>query len=163
MSTSLLVLAAAVAVNGLLAGASLDQSLKQLPARNRIGVVAYSAYARAADLANGIPTYATLGLGAAILSLVAATVAWRGGADAARLPAVIVAVLAIFHTAATTRAAPIMFSLRRALNDEAALVRIFDTFARWQAYRCALQLANFAALLWLWASGAVTSPLSSSL
>lgn len=30
--------------NGIAAGASLDQSIKQLPVRHRIGVVAYSAY-----------------------------------------------------------------------------------------------------------------------
>jgi hypothetical protein len=35
---------AATAADGRLAGASLDQSIKQLPARQRIGVKAYSAY-----------------------------------------------------------------------------------------------------------------------
>lgn len=35
--------ALATAVDGLLAGASLDQSIKQLPARQRIGVLAFSA------------------------------------------------------------------------------------------------------------------------
>ena len=37
----------AVMVNGLLAGASLDQSIEQLPDRHRIGVRAYLAYSRA--------------------------------------------------------------------------------------------------------------------
>src|SRR5215208_4568096 len=85
MPTSLLMPAAAIAVNGLLAGASLDQSVKQLPARKRIGVVAYSAYARAADLVNGIPLYAGLGIGAAVLSVMAALVGWRDGHEAAQL------------------------------------------------------------------------------
>ena len=40
-TTSALVLAA-TAADGLLAGASLDQSIKQLPARHRIGAVAES-------------------------------------------------------------------------------------------------------------------------
>jgi len=53
---------AAVVANGLLVGASLDQSIKQLPARHRIGPVAFAAYSQAADLRNGIPWYATLGL-----------------------------------------------------------------------------------------------------
>jgi hypothetical protein len=41
--TFVLTLAATVA-DGLLAGPSLDQSIKQLPARHKIGPVAYSAY-----------------------------------------------------------------------------------------------------------------------
>jgi hypothetical protein len=41
---------AAVVANGLMVRATLDQSLKQLPARHRIGPVAHGAYARAADL-----------------------------------------------------------------------------------------------------------------
>ena len=58
-------IAAATLATGLLAGASLDQSVKQLPARHRIGVAAYARYSQAADLANGVPFYATLGLAAA--------------------------------------------------------------------------------------------------
>ena len=55
--TTLLLLAGATALNGILAGASLDQSIKQLPSRHRIGPVAYSTYSRASDLGNGIPWY----------------------------------------------------------------------------------------------------------
>lgn len=38
-----MLLAFATIVDGLLAGASLDQSIEQLPARHRIGVLAYRA------------------------------------------------------------------------------------------------------------------------
>ena len=69
--TSALVLAA-TAADGLLAGASLDQSIKQLPARSRIGAAHYSAYSRASDLGNGIAFYGTLGVGAAALTIAAA-------------------------------------------------------------------------------------------
>lgn len=41
-------LVAAVLGNGLLVGASLDQTIKQLPTRRRIGVVAFSEYSKAA-------------------------------------------------------------------------------------------------------------------
>jgi len=44
----------AAGIDGLLAGASLDQSIKQLPARQRTGVRAFFAYSQAADLGNGI-------------------------------------------------------------------------------------------------------------
>ena len=70
--TTLAFIVAAAAVNGILAGASLDQSIKQLPARHRMGVVAYSVYSRASDLGNGIAWYAFLGIGGALLAIVAA-------------------------------------------------------------------------------------------
>ena len=46
----------ALMANGFLAGLSLDKVIVQLPARRRIGASAYAAYARAADLGNGIAT-----------------------------------------------------------------------------------------------------------
>jgi ABC-2 type transporter len=52
---------AALVADGILAGLSLDKVIVQLPARRRIGVAAYAAYARAADLGNGIAFYATVG------------------------------------------------------------------------------------------------------
>jgi hypothetical protein len=74
--TSALLLAATV-VTGLLAGASLDQSIKQLPARHKIGMSNYSQYMRAADLGNGIPYLGALGIGAAGLTLATAISAFR--------------------------------------------------------------------------------------
>lgn len=64
--------AAATAVDGLLAGASLDQSIKQLPARRRIGMRAFSAYSRASDQASGLYWYALLGIGGTGLTVSAA-------------------------------------------------------------------------------------------
>ena len=75
-------LLAATAADGLLAGASLDQSIKQLPARHRIGVRTYSSYSRAADLGNGIAFYGILGVGAAALTIAAAVTLYRTGASA---------------------------------------------------------------------------------
>jgi hypothetical protein len=46
-------LAIATTVDGLLAGASVDQSVEQLPARHRIGVRAYLAYSRNSHMTNG--------------------------------------------------------------------------------------------------------------
>jgi len=62
---------AALVADGILAGLSLDKVIVQLPARRRIGVTAYAAYARAADLGNGIAFYAAAGVGAAVLTLAA--------------------------------------------------------------------------------------------
>jgi hypothetical protein len=74
MDATLWLLVAAVLGNGLLVGASLDQTIKQLPTRRRIGVVAFSEYSKAGDLGRGIAWYATLGIGAALLTLGAAVV-----------------------------------------------------------------------------------------
>src|SRR5690349_686702 len=139
----------AVALNGMLVGASLDQSIKQLPARHRIGAVAYSAYAKASDLGNGIVWYAILGLGAALITIVAAlvTVSQRNGTPYA-LPMVLAGVLSVLHSLATTQVAPTMFSQRRHENDEAALTTIFNRFEHWQTIRAVLQVLTFLTLLW---------------
>jgi hypothetical protein len=140
--------ALATAVDGVLAGASLDQSIKQLPARHRIGVVAFSAYSRASDQANGVAWYAALGVGGAFLTLAAATWAVLVRApDAQRRPLLLAVLLSIAHPLTTARAAPLNFTQRSAGDDEQALQRIFDRFERWQAVRAGLQLATFLAML----------------
>jgi len=40
---------ATTALSGIAAGASLDVSIRQLPARHRMGVIAYSGYSQATD------------------------------------------------------------------------------------------------------------------
>src|SRR2546430_883730 len=104
----------ATAFNGLLAGASLDQSIKQLPARHKTGVVAYSVYSQASDLGNGIAWYAILGIGAALLTIIAALVAFfQGSSGPSAVPIYVAAVLSILHSLMTTQAAPTLFSQRR--------------------------------------------------
>jgi hypothetical protein len=137
---------ASVMANGLLVGASLDQSIKQLPARRRIGPVAYAAYARAADgSTNGIAWYAALGVGTAGLTVATAAAAvWARQPGSARAAAVAAGLLSLAHSAATTRAAPIMLSLRTQ-DDEQVVADGLDRFERWQTVRAALQVATLAA------------------
>jgi hypothetical protein len=142
-------LALATAVDGLLAGASLDQSIKQLPARHRIGIRAYSAYSRASDQANGFFWLAPLGVGGALLTL--ASAGWALGLwlpSEKLMPVLLAGGLAIAHSLTTARAAPINWSQRSAGNDETALARIFQRFERWQTARATLQLATFLVMLW---------------
>jgi hypothetical protein len=138
---------AATTADGLLAGASLDQSIKQLPARHKIGLVAYSEYSRASDLGPGILWYAILGVGAAVLTIAATVAAFLEGVPSAT-PFYVAAGLAILHSLVTTQAAPTNFSQRRVTKDEATLGRVFDRFERWQMLRAALQVLNFGAMLW---------------
>lgn len=149
LNLSFILTVAAVAADGMLAGASLDQSIKQLPARHRIGAVAYAAYAQAADLGPGILWYAVLGVGAAILTIAAAVVAVvQRIAVPVAAPLVIAAVLAVLHSLATVQAAPTMFSQRRVPQTEQALGAVFARFARWQTVRVTLQVLTLAAALW---------------
>jgi hypothetical protein len=127
---------AALVGNGFLVGASLDQSLKQLPARKTIGAVAYSRYSQAADLGNGIPFYSALGIGAAGLTIAAGL---KTGGKAAKGAAI----LSALHSFVTTKAAPIEFS-QRDYVDEQSLSNILARFERWQTPRVSLQVATLA-------------------
>ena len=149
MTTTLLVLLlAAAGANGLLAGASLDQSIKQLPARHRIGVLAFARYSQAADLANGVAWYAVLGVGAALLTLIAAAAGLADHPSTAAAVALWVAIAATgAHSAATARAAPTNFRQRRLGADEAALTVLFNRFQRWQTIRVTFQVTALAAVL----------------
>jgi hypothetical protein len=142
-------IAAATAADGVLAGASLDQSIKQLPARKRMGMVAFSAYAQAADLGPGVAWYAVLGIGAALLTLIAGIVLFiQYGPLAQFWPVYLAALLSIAHSLATSQAAPTYFSQKKAAGDEARLAAIFARFERWQTLRAALQTLTFIAMIW---------------
>jgi hypothetical protein len=145
--TFILILAAAL-ITGLLAGASLDKSLVQLPARHRMGVVEFAAFSRANDLGNGLIVYPVLGISAALLTMSAALAALLQGTSLAYAwPLYISALLAVLHSIATTRAAPNMLSLRRPISDEATLTESFNRFAKWHNVRAVLQLFNFIMLI----------------
>ena len=148
MDGLLAVTVAATALSGVLAGTRLDQSVKQLPARRRIGAAAYSAYSRASDLGHGIAWYAGIGIGAALLTVAAAVWAFARGTRIERaLPLYGAALLSLLHSLVTSRAAPTLIGQRRHA-DAGALAAVFDRFERWQALRAALQVLAFAAMLW---------------
>lgn len=142
-------LLAAVVVNAMLVGASGDQVVKQLPARHRIGVAAFSDYSEAADLSNGVPWYATLGIGAAMLAVLAALAGLRlrPRQRALTMPLVTAVVCTIAHSAVTAVAAPLNFS-QRDVNGLAELATIFDQFEQLTILRAVLQAAALAALVW---------------
>jgi hypothetical protein len=149
VGTSLALLIGSVAANGLLTGATLDQAIKQLPARKRIGVLAYSDYSRAADLGNGLIWYPIIGVGTAALSVVTGTVGLADHASGPRAAALIALIAgSVAHMGSTAAAAPTNISQRRAIGDEAALERIFDRFARLNGVRAALMVATLGTAIW---------------
>lgn len=149
MDLTIWLLVATVLVNGLLAGASLDQSIKQLPARHVIGIVAYSAYSQAGDLRNGVPWYATIGVGSALLSLATCAVALTStGSGQATAALYLLIVLTIAHSFMTALAAPTNFSQRKAAGDPDRLTAIFARFERLQTIRATLQTLTLLAAAW---------------
>jgi hypothetical protein len=154
MDATLWLLLVAVIGNGLLVGASLDQSIKQLPTRRRIGVVAFSEYSKAGDLGNGIAWYAALGIGAALLTLIAAIVGLTDHPGAQSAAALWLALLlTVAHSLTTARAAPANFSQRAAAGDAARLEAIFDRFERWQTTRATLQVLTLLSVAWALEAG----------
>ncbi|MDT4989810.1 MAG: hypothetical protein QOI74_3904 [Micromonosporaceae bacterium] len=148
LATNLLI--AAVAANGLLSGASGDQSVKQLPARRHIGVSAYSDYSRSADLGNGIAWYAVLGIGTALLSVVTGVIVLGRDPTGQQVAAAVTLIVAtVAHMGLTAVAAPTNMSQRRHIGDEAALTRVFDRFERLQTARWVFNLAALGAAGWL--------------
>jgi hypothetical protein len=137
------------AVNGLLAGLNVDTAFVKLPARKRIGVRAYAIFARGNDLGNGRVVYPLLGIGAALLTVLATTLAFVSHAKGEVLLLLSLAtLLSVLHTFATTRAAPPMLSIRDAPDAEAILSAKLDRFARWHAVRATFQVLTFFILLW---------------
>ncbi len=150
MQTTLILAIATTALIGPGAGMSLDQSIKQLPARHRIGIAAYSAYSRAGDQGNGLFLYPPIGIGTVLLAIAAAVSGHLSELPASlQAPLDISGVLAILHSLTTAGAAPINFSQRKyALTDESNLARVLDRFERWHNVRAVLQVLNFGASLW---------------
>ena len=149
MNLVLSLITLATAINGLLAGLNTDTALVKLPARRRIGAVAYATFARGNDLGNGLVVYPLLGIGAALLTLLATALAYveRSPMEVLLLLS-LASLLSILHTFATTRAAPVMLSIKDAPDDQAILTVKLDRFARWHAVRTTFQVLAFFVLLW---------------
>jgi hypothetical protein len=142
-------LIAATTLTGLLCGASLDQSIKQLPARHVIGVKAFSAYAKAADLKNGVIWYAILGLGAALACIITAVmVCMQHTEQCYALPFYLAAAFAICHTICTTQAAPVYHSQKKVKNED-ELIKLFNKFEKIQTLRSAFIVLNLLCYVWV--------------
>lgn len=150
MQLPLILSIATTALIGPGAGMSMDQAIKQLPARRRIGAVAYSAYSRAGDQGNGLILYPPMGVGCLLLAVAAAVSGHLYHLpDRLQVPLDISGVLALLHSLVTARAAPINFSQRKYQpTDEAGLSRVLDHFASWHNLRTVFQVLNFAVSLW---------------
>jgi hypothetical protein len=149
MSLLLTVIVVATALNGLLAGYSVDGALVKLPTRRRIGAVAYAAFARGNDLGNGLWVYPSTAISAALLTIAATITAYVTSASVALLAPLSLATLtSIGHFLATSQAAPTMLRVSKTPDDAVLLSPLLDRFARWHAVRATLQALTFFVLLW---------------
>jgi len=141
----LALLAVALILNGLLAGASLDKAITQLPARRKIGLRAMAEYQRATDLGPGLFLYPILGLGAPLLTWAAAVALFQGGdvSSAVILWIAVGAVLSIGHVITTAMAVPNLLRLRKGILPEKELGELYQRFARWSGVRSLLQVSTF--------------------
>lgn len=148
MTLLVLLLVLDTTVIGLLAGLNADTALVKLPARKRIGAVAYAAFARGNDLGNGLLVYPLLGIGAALLTLLVTALAFAERSQGELLPLSLASALSLLHIFATTRAAPLMLSLKNEPDDEATLAAKLDRFAGWHVVRATFQVTTFFLLVW---------------
>ena len=137
----------ATALNGGMAGTSLEGSLVKLPTRRRIGNVAYAIFARGNDLGNGRVVYPVWAISAALLTLLA-TVAALVLHQPEGLVLSLASATSVCHFLATSQAAPVMLSLKETPDEEALLKAKLDRFERWHTVRAAFQVLTFFLLLW---------------
>jgi hypothetical protein len=136
-------------LSGALAGVNIDGFVVRFPAWRRLGVVAWAAYSRKADLGNGLFLYPTLAIGHTLLMIAVVIALHYRGPTNALSTAYAAASLAIVGLLLTARAAPIMLSLKRSGDDPQVLERAFRGFARWSLIRAIAQVLAFITTLCL--------------
>jgi hypothetical protein len=137
---------------GILAGATANRALVQLPAFERIGVIPWANLTRAENHGIGSFFYLVVGF-LALLLTVATAIAFRfdhAARGSSRFPLYAAVVLAI-APAVVTRGVlvPAMFSLRAAGDNAVELRRILLINARWWGVNDALHVLTFALNLWV--------------
>lgn len=149
LDTTLILVVATTALSGIATGTSLDVSIRQLPARHRIGVVAYSAYSQATDPGTAVIWYICIGVGALLLALAAAVVALLQRVPLAHtLPIMLFASLWVVHLLITLIwAIPTLPRQRHVATDE-QLAAIFNRFERLQTVRVVIDVLIFGTTLW---------------
>jgi hypothetical protein len=135
-------LIAMISVTAILAGAGLDLTFKQFPARYRIGANAYAEYMRAADLKNGVPWYA--GMAALVLASTVCSLVFGFRDDPGTQATVALALIAFFTVwwiVGTVIAKPNFESVKTAGVDEDKLMAMISRTAHVHAVRMLGQLA----------------------
>jgi hypothetical protein len=135
--------------SGLLAGASADRYLVQVPAWRRLDPMIWAEHSRHADLGNGRFWYPILAFGATGLSVAAAIGVYRSAEVVQGLagPVYLGAVVSFLGLAMTALAAPHLLRLRR-LRDRLTTEASFRAFHGWGLIRAGFQILAFPVNLW---------------
>lgn len=150
MDTSFLtLLVITVVINGLLAGGSFIKVIVELPARHKIGALAFAKYARSADLGNGLYLYPILGISAVALVFICTIIGFLQSFPVeAMILLYIGSACSVIHTFFTIRAAPIMMQVGHAKDDEEILGSLLNRFAYFSNWRAVFQVLAFIIVLW---------------
>ena len=130
-------------------GAGTFRALLDLPARHRIGAVAFAAFSRATDLSPaGIVIYVIYGFGGAVFTGACWLIAGK-----VKAPVVVRRLMAVATTCSiailvlTAHAAPLMFRVGASSDDPQVLTCLLDQFTVWTNLRIALADMSFLAVL----------------
>lgn len=150
IDTIVVLVVATTALSGIAVGTGLDVSIRQLPARHRIGVLAYSVYSQATDLGTALFWYPSIGISAILLALAATLVAFfQHVAPLHAIPIYVTASLWVVHLLLTLIwALPTLPRQRQVATNEQQLTVIFNRFERMQTVRAINGVLIFGTTLW---------------
>ncbi|NUQ00305.1 MAG: hypothetical protein HUU35_10675 [Armatimonadetes bacterium] len=142
-------LAIATFLNGLLAGAAIDQTVRHAPARLQLGIRRFDEYSQAVRGGRASAWYGLIDLGATLLNLALGIIQRTGRHAPDQLtPLDLAAVLAVLNLLVGMQAVPLLLAIRRHIDKKSALLVLYARIARWQTIRCVLQLSAYVAVLW---------------
>ncbi|MGO9700459.1 MAG: hypothetical protein ACLPX7_14500 [Xanthobacteraceae bacterium] len=147
---TVLLVAAATLLSGVLAGGIIDRVIVGGPAWQELGAEPWARFSQQADLGIGLVAYPVEGIGATLLILAAALSNYfdRNGRRGVSLPLYFAAACSIAGLVLTVKAAPIMLSLASTQNA-AAIEHAFREFFVWGLYlRGFVDTLAFIALVW---------------
>jgi hypothetical protein len=141
-------IACTTAFEGIRAGAGTFRMLVDLPARFRLGTVAFAEFSRATDLSTaGFIFWALYGIGGAVLTGATWWALRRSAPTAVRRLTALAALSSILILVLTTQAAPLMLRVGSSPNDEALLSHLLEPFVSWTIFRILCADASFCAML----------------
>jgi hypothetical protein len=139
-------IALAVLLGGLLAGATIERFFVQLPAWRIAGVVDWARFSRNADLGRGKFVYPTLAFGQ-VLTTGAAAILLTRGQNAASMELLASAwfstACATIGLALTALAGPNMLRAAKSNDSPGTLQPLFEGFMRWSKWRGTFQVLSF--------------------
>jgi hypothetical protein len=150
--TALLVALCLIVVQQLLGNVigTMNRTLVEMPSWRHLGVQAWAAFSRGADLGSGRIIYPIAGIGGLLLILAAAIVFSRSPRRPwyVAIPVYGSALMAIGVMLSTTQAAPIMLSLHRIGDNPRALQQAFEGFYRWDSIRAVIGTLEGCLEIW---------------